>query len=664
MANVIRRALNMKRLLRGCALVLAIAQGHPAPATDMEHKMRTVRSFTTALGARGEVVCDAPGDWMFSVSCAVDEGRDAVTVRLASPVEALPPHFGVFLVTSGADVQNVWISDHEKDGCHLWPKLWCGWRLNSSALAQNTPIAVGFNSRGVAPVAMACSEAFERTKWGLYADDNTCDLTARFEFFEKPARTMKEYAATVLFDRRGRSFPDAVRDCTDWIVRANGFTPANVPDAAFDPLYSTWYAYLQDVDAETLEKEAPLAAALGMKTMILDDGWQKVDSATFYSAAGDWMPAPSRFPDMKAHVANVHAAGLRYMLWLSVPFVGDESKAWARFKDKFLSVAGSRSPGRVGTLDPRFPEVREHLIRTYERAIGDWGFDGLKLDFIDEFRLSGADPAVADNYAGRDIRSLPAAVDRLMKDVRARLKKIKQDALIEFRQSYMGPAILQYGDMMRAADCPADPCANRKRICDLRLTSGAMAVHSDMLVWSPDETPEGAALPILNALYSTIQYSMILGEIRPDHGAVIRRWLKFSQDHREALLKGRFTPHHPENGYTWISGESARERIVTSYSPSAVVNCGPADKPVFVVNATGGRGVVLEVAGVPETVRAFDALGSEVPVARPSAGLVRVDIPAGGHLELAWKAQNKSTSCAKQNLEYAIMLPYATQQSE
>ncbi len=34
---------------------------------------------------------------------------------------------------------------------------------------------------------------------------------------------------------------------------------------------------------------------------------------------------------------------------------------------------------------------------------------------------------------------------------------------------------------------------------------------------SKDETPEGAALPILNALYSTIQCSMVLAKIRPDH---------------------------------------------------------------------------------------------------------------------------------------------------
>ncbi len=34
---------------------------------------------------------------------------------------------------------------------------------------------------------------------------------------------------------------------------------------------------------------------------------------------------------------------------------------------------------------------------------------------------------------------------------------MKTAILDEFRQSYIGPAILKYGNMMRAADCPMDP---------------------------------------------------------------------------------------------------------------------------------------------------------------------------------------------------------------
>ncbi len=633
-----RRTFNGRLLAaQGCILLMGVALS--LGATDMEHKAKVVATVRTAFAGVAEVTCDDPGPWTFDVSASVDAGRDVVTVRLAAPAETNPPPFGVYVRGSGAGVQNVWTADTsvDGDGRHLRPKLWWGWCAKyRSELARDLPLAVGFNAAERAPVALAASEAMRPVEFGLYADDETCDVIARCELFTRPAAPLRAYEVSVLVDRRNGTLPDTVREATDWISRVNGFRPASVPQAAFEPLYSTWYAYLQDVRAEPLEAEARHAAALGMKTMILDDGWQKEDSATFYSAVGDWMPVPSRFPDMRAHVAKVHAAGLKYMLWLAVPYVGDESKAFERFRGKYLQVRGTTSPGRSAILDPRFPEVREYLIRTYERVVGEWGFDGVKLDFIDAFAVDGADPAVAEGYAGRDYREVPLAVNRLMKDVLARLRKINPDVLVEFRQRYMGPAVLQYGNMMRAWDCPADPCANRRRICDLRLTSGPLAVHSDMLVWSRDEAPEGAALPILNALYSTIQYSMILAKIRPDHREVIRHWLDFSRRHRDALVKGRFTPHHAESGYTWVEGESEAERVVTSYSGDAVVRAGAPDRTVFLVNATGAEGMIVDFAAKPSSVRFFDVLGKPAGTAAPSAGLVRLPVPASGFAEVAW----------------------------
>ena len=199
----------------------------------------------------------------------------------------------------------------------------------------------------------------------------------------------------------------------------------------------------------------------------------------------------------------------------------------------------------------------------------------------------------------------------------------------------MGPAILQYGNMMRCCDCPADPTANRRRVCDLRLTSGGIAVHSDMLVWSRDETPEGAALPILNVLFSTIQYSMVLKTISPEHRAVIRHWLDFSQRHRDALLKGSFTPHHAENGYTWIEGEGEAERVVAVYSNDVCVRSGPANRHVYVVNATGGAGVLVDFAA-PGQVELFDVFGNRSGSAKVDAGIARLAIPPSGYAKVAW----------------------------
>jgi len=595
-----------------------------AAAAAADKVLTTVRTVHSGLAT---VTCDNPGGWTFDVRAATDDGRDVVTVTISSPVEAPPPKFGVQYRVSGAGVQNVWTGDANEpgDGRHLWPQCWWGERSTySSQLARQTPIAVGFNSCEVSPVALACSEAFNYLEYGLCADDRTCEIVGRCEFFLQPVAAAKSYEVSVLLDRRGRSFSETVRACSEWVARQNGFVPADVPETAFEPLYSTWYAYLQDIHAGELEAEARRAADLGMKVMIIDDGWQKDDSVGFYTKAGDWMPALSRFPDIRGHVRKIHEAGLKAMLWVAVPFMGREAQNAPRFTKMMLRKSDS------GILDPRFPEVRDYLIGTCRRIVGEWGFDGLKLDFIDLFQLPEPDPALADGYAGRDYRSLPAAVDRLMKDILAAVKAVRPDVLVEFRQAYMGPAMLQYGNMMRVADCPADPSANRRRMCDLRLTSGPLAVHSDMLVWSRDETPEGAALPILNVLFSTIQYSMILAKLSPEHTEVIRHWIGFCKAHREALLKGAFRPHHAENGYTWIEGESAQERIIAAYSDATVVSLGRPDKTILVVNATGTDRVAVEAEADGEA-ELFDTFGKSRGRVSIRKGLFRLGVPPSGY---------------------------------
>ena len=404
-------------------------------------------------------------------------------------------------------------------------------------------------------------------------------------------------------------------------------------------MYSTWYAFWQDVKADVLEREAPLAASLGMKAMILDDGWQKEKSRTYYSATGDWMPVAGRFPDMKAHVEKVHAAGLKYILWLSVPFVGDESAAYGRFKGKFLCEADEGSGTYV--LDVRFPDVREYLIATYERAVRDWGFDGLKLDFIDMLKIpASGDPAEKDGWKGRDIRSLPVAVDTLMKDVRRRLTAINPDVLIEFRQQYMGPAIRQYGNMIRATDCPADSDKIRKLVCDLRLTSGTTAVHSDMLVWHPGETPERAARPILNALFSTIQYSMVLARLPATHHEVIRHWLAFTQAHRSTLLDGAFLPEHPEALYPLVAAESATERIAAAYTSGTVVPALAGGKTTWAINATDAAGLVVDAAEAG-SAEIFDTFGKPCGKATFGRGLVRLAVPPSGYAVLAGESASR-----------------------
>ena len=559
------------------------------------------------------------GPWKHEIVRREEGGREVIIIRLKAEAPATPPEFDAFFTCIPNGAHNLWQPIDENMARHrLYAIEWGNVRY-SSELARNEPIACAFGEDERNSLVIACSEAMRHVKYAITCHSTDAVLEARFRFFTQPEHPLASYEVKLLVDRRRIFWADAVREASAWIGEAAGLAPCRVPEAAFDPLYSSWYAFWQDVHDDDIVREAGAAAALGMKSAILDDGWQ--------NAMGDWMPDRSRFPDMRAHVDRVHAAGIRnYMLWLSVPFVRKESKAYGRFRGKYLWGEGSD----LACLDPRFPEVREYLVQTYERCIREWDFDGLKLDFIDAIGASD-DPAVKEDWRGRDCKTIPEGVDRLMTTVHDRIAAIKPDVLIEFRQRYTGPAIRRYGNMLRANDCPYDLVGNRKRIADLRLTADATAVHSDMLVWNPSDTPEEAGRVVLNAIFGVVQYSMKLATISDAHRAVIRRWIEFSQTHRETLLKGRFMPHHPELMYPVIEASSAIERIIAVYSDGALITVDAA-RPVHVLNASGKAEIVVDLVA-PSMVRTYDAFGVCTGEDKLKKGLQRVSCPVSGSLQ-------------------------------
>ena len=78
---------------------------------------------------------------------------------------------------------------------------------------------------------------------------------------------------------------DAVRV---WWEDECDLKPMAVPECAKDALYSSWYAFQQALYQEPLLEEAKRASDLGLKTIILDDGWQQESAGTRYAFAGDW----------------------------------------------------------------------------------------------------------------------------------------------------------------------------------------------------------------------------------------------------------------------------------------------------------------------------------------------------------------------------------------
>lgn len=497
-----------------------------------------------------------------------------------------------------------------------------------SRMARGCPLHCFYDDAAVNRYTVALSDCVTRIErsFGVHEEDAT--LLLRVSIPLDTAGAQPGYTVTLWTDEARCRYEDAIRAVSAWWETL--YPPMPVPDACREPVYSFWYSYHQELSAGEVEAECARAAQLGMKTVIVDDGWQTDDHARGYASCGDWVPCPGKFPDMRAHVGHVHALGLRYMLWFSVPFLGVHAAAAARFRDRTLAFLPEN---QTYVLDPRYPEVREYLVSTYAHALRDWQLDGLKLDFIDAF-LPG--PQAAACAPGMDEPVLDKAVQRLMIGVRDALCAIRPDVLIEFRQRYTGPAIRGFGNMLRVADCPNSALANRVGMVDLRLAGGSTAVHSDMLVWNPEETVENAVIQIENVLFCTVQISVRLDSLPPAHLRALRFWIGFMTREQSLLQCAPIRVESPQTLYPVVSTQSGGRSVIACYERSHAVCIPESLREVYVIHADSDDSLLLEFEHAARwTLDILSCAGEAISRLQGSMeGVRRIPTPPGGLIHL------------------------------
>lgn len=272
--------------------------------------------------------------------------------------------------------------------------------------AVSAPMMSFYNEAGQNACTIALSETQKQVLWniGVHEEDGTllCRVKIPLETFVN----RETYQVSLYRDITPVRYETAIRDVGQWWEKDCGITPLAVPEIGRMPMYSTWYSRHQKITDKEIEADCALAVQMGMKSVLVDDGWQTDDNNRGYAFCGDWQAAKSKLPDMAAHVERVHQMGMKYLIWFSVPFVGTKSPVWPRFSEKLLSFDEGRS---TGVLDPRYPEVRQYLKDTYISRVKEWNIDGLKLDFIDDFHVR---PESVDPKDGMDFQCVQEAVDR------------------------------------------------------------------------------------------------------------------------------------------------------------------------------------------------------------------------------------------------------------
>jgi len=159
--------------------------------------------------------------------------------------------------------------------------------------------------------------------------------------------------------------------------------------------YCTWnYGFQHDISEDILRAQADLIARRlgGVKHFLIDDGYQLAGNRPTYDC-GKFYPDPSanvdraKFPHgMRAVSDSLRAHGLRPAIWWS-PAMGRDNELvrehpdWLCLDEDGNDWSMDSGPERKAALDFSVRAVREFIEGVLETIFGDWGFEGMKLDF-------------------------------------------------------------------------------------------------------------------------------------------------------------------------------------------------------------------------------------------------------------------------------------------
>lgn len=498
---------------------------------------------------------------------------------------------------------------------------WNPYTVNSRSVSEYPILSVvSFDDTNVCTLSLDDAEKPCAIKVG-YREERSY-LVYTVEWFTDIVEEMESYETDLVIDRRKLHFSRTVMDASDRLAKK--YSLHSAPAAAFKPSFSTWYCFHQEVYRKKLLEECRLAKELGLDTVIIDDGWQTEDNSRGYAYSGDYQPAMAKVGEISSLTDEIRKLGMKSMLWFSLAFYGDNSKHTDKFADMSLYHVDDL---KAYVVDPRFKEVRDHIVSYCVEAVRDWGFDGLKLDFIDSFYLT-KQSAVRD---GVDCASIEEGIKRLFAELKRSLQEIKSDVLIEFRQRYIGPVMQSLGNMLRVGDCPGSLVQNRVSVIDLRMIAGERAVHCDPIEWNTYEEEETIARYLANCIFSTLQYSVYPSELNDEQRRVSIKYIDFMKEYEEVLQHGELKPHGVLNNYTSCESRKGDTSVIAVYADTILEL---DNKNVVIVNG-GIKGKLVVDVGEGEYLYRIES-GSGQSLENGVINSTRVlNVPVGGFVYLS-----------------------------
>jgi len=587
----------------------------------------------------------------------LDEARHQCDVKLTRNDGRLfvLKRFEVYALVPMIDLHRIKVAERSSQANQLSRCSYIWWLKAYSASNIGSPFILGYNREGNNKFLMGFVDQKPGTELRHEKRNHLPDqvLTKLTQFvicrpFPGETYTTKAFLETVYISLADNSYEDEIRRYAKFVEDKEALEPLAAPEHCLSPVWCSWYAYRNGVTQAGILSNATIAKTIGVETIIIDLGWFIPELEPWCTYAGSWSPAQDKFPDLPGLINQIQRMGLRCMLWVSPPLLGQKAKCFDR-QEQLLAKRGASD--EISWLCPKSKESAEVMADVCEQLMRTYNPDGLKIDFLDQVRpvqeCAGTHPHQFDTFG--------EGMAHCMRRMSEAILAVKPDAIIEYRQDYANIYTRQFANCFRGNDAPYDFDHIRRETALLAPLHGQTPIHSDYALWHEEESLPNKAIMLASIMMGSVPtLSHNLTALPQGDLDLIVSWLRFYRQWQDVLTVPTpvYLSHDAHYSLVRLSREGKTVLgIFTPISPATVKFPQTDAEAICLINGTNENHLRLRVdlgqqAHYKASIRnpLLQEIKRQTVLSNIQGQLdIDLDVPKGGQLILRKERKNDVT---------------------